>query len=355
MDRTRLDGSQIFSWLLVALALVLLWAIVSPFWSALFLAAVLAGVFSGLQRRLTRRLGGRAGLAAGLLTLLVLLAIVLPFGGIAGALAHEVVQVVDSVRAGLQDSGLGGLLEELPRPVRVVAERAIQAAGGGEGGRSWVQMLQAQGGKAAAVASAFLSATSRAVVGAVLMLIAFYFLLLQGGALVDWLERVAPLPPGRFRSFLGDFRSVSRAVVISTVGTGAVQAAAALVGYLIAGVPSAFLFTLVTFFMSFIPSVGAGSVPLLLSLVLFFQGRTGWGIFLVLWALLVVGLIDNVVKPLFIKGGVEMNGAVVFFALLGGLAAFGPVGLIAGPLVVAFFVAVTRSHGRAPGQATASS
>ena len=65
------------------------------------------------------------------------------------------------------------------------------------------------------------------------------------------------------------------------------------------------------------------------------------------WGLLVVGLIDNVVKPLFIKGGVEMHGAVVFFALLGGLAAFGPVGLIAGPLVVAFFIAITRASGGA--------
>ncbi len=61
MDRTRLDGTQIFSWLLVGLALVLLWAIVQPFWSALFLAAVLAGVFSGLQRQahaVARRSGG---------------------------------------------------------------------------------------------------------------------------------------------------------------------------------------------------------------------------------------------------------------------------------------------------------
>jgi predicted PurR-regulated permease PerM len=213
-------------------------------------------------------------------------------------------------------------------------------------------MLQSQSGKAAAAASAFLSATSRAVVEAVLMLIAFYFLLLDGHRLVGWLERAAPLPPGRFRSYLSEFRGVSRAVIISIVGTGAVQATAALVGYLIARVPNAILFTLVTFFMSFIPSVGAASVPLVLSVVLFVQGRTGWGIFLVLWALLVVGLIDNVVKPLFIKGGVEMHGAVVFFALIGGLAAFGPVGLVAGPLVVGFFVAVARASARTPARST---
>ncbi|RPH72043.1 MAG: AI-2E family transporter [Myxococcaceae bacterium] len=344
MDRTRLDGSQIFSWLLVALALVLLWAILQPFWSALFLAAVLAGVFAGLQRRLARKLGGRAALAAGLLTVLVLLAIVLPLGGIAGVLAKEIAQVIDSVRGSLQEYGVEGLVERLPGPLRMLAARALESVGGGEGGQSWVQVVQSQSGKAATAVTGFLSATSRAVLGAVLMLIAFYFLLIDGHRLVGWLERVTPLPPGRFRSFLSEFRGVSRAVVISTVGTGAVQAAAALVGYLIARVPNAIFFTLVTFFMSFIPSVGAGSVALVVSVVLFIQGRVGWGIFMIAWGVLVVGLIDNVVKPLLIKGGVEMHGAVVFFALLGGLAAFGAVGLIAGPLVVAFFIAISRTY-----------
>ncbi|HET6981398.1 MAG TPA: AI-2E family transporter [Myxococcaceae bacterium] len=347
MDRIRLDGSQIFSWLLVGLALVLLWAILRPFWSALFLAAVLAGIFSGLHRRLAEKLGGRGGIAAGLLTVLVLLAIVIPFGGIAGILTKEIIQVIKWVGSSLQESGVAGLVERLPDPLQSLAQGALESLGAGEKGQGWVQVIHSQSGKAAAAATAFLSATSRAVIEAVLMLIAFYFLLLDGDRLVRWMEKAAPLPPERFRSFLSEFKQVSRAVVFSTVGTGAVQAAAALVGYLIARVPNAVFLTLITFFMSFIPSVGAGSVPLVISVVLFIQGRTGWAIFLLLWGLVVVGLIDNVVKPLFIKGGAEMHGAVVFFALLGGLAAFGPVGLVAGPLVVAFFVALSKTSGEA--------
>jgi predicted PurR-regulated permease PerM len=347
MDRTRLDGSQIFSWLPVGLALVLLWAIVRPFWSALLLAAVLAGIFSGVHRRLAQKLGGRGAIAAGLLTILVLLAIVIPFGGIAGILTKEIIQVIKWAGGALQESGIAGLVERLPDPLQALAQAAVENLGGGDGGQSWVQVIQSQSGKAAAAATAFLSATSRAVIEAVLMLIAFYFLLLDGDRLVRWLEKSAPIPPERFRSFLSEFRQVSRAVVLSTVGTGAVQAAAALVGYLIARVPNAIFLTLITFFMSFIPSVGAGSVPLIIAVVLFIQGRTGWAIFLLLWGLLVVGLIDNVVKPLFIKGGAEMHGAVVFFSLLGGLAAFGPVGLVAGPLVVAFFVALSKTSAEA--------
>ncbi|HET9158476.1 MAG TPA: AI-2E family transporter [Myxococcaceae bacterium] len=344
MEQTRLDGHQIFAWLLVGITLALLGAILRPLWSALFLAAVLAGIFSGLQRRLTNRLGGRAGLAAGLLTLLVLLAIVLPFGSIAGVLTREIIQVINSVRGAIQESGVDGLVQRLPDPLQTLAGYVLQSFGGGDGQQSWTQVIHSQSGKAATAVTTFLAATSRAVIGAVLLLIAFYFLLIDGERLVKWLERVTPLPPGRFRSFLDEFRGVSRAVVFSTVGTGAVQAVAALVGYLIARVPNAIFFSLVTFFMSFVPSIGAGSVPVVLAIVLFVQGRIGWGIFLLAWGLLVVGLIDNVVKPFLIKGGAEMHGAVVFFSLLGGLAAFGPVGLIEGPLIVGFFIAICRAY-----------
>ena len=347
MERTRLDGYQIFSWLLVGLALVLLWAVIQPFWSALFLAAVLAGVFSGLQRRLARKLGGRANLSAGLLTILVLLAIVLPFGGILGVVTKELISVINSVRGAIQEFGLSGVMERLPGPLQSLAQHALDNLNGGEQGQSWVSVVQSQSGRAAAAVTRLLSATSRAVIHALLMLVAFYFLLTDGHRLVAWLERVAPLPPGRFRSFLTEFRGVTRAVVISTVGTGAVQAVAALVGYLIARAPNALFLTLVTFFMSFIPAVGAGSVPVVVGIVLIVQGRIGWGIFLAAWGFVVVGLIDNVVRPLLIKGGVEMHGAVVFFALLGGLAAFGAVGLVAGPLVVAFFVAISRASAEA--------
>jgi predicted PurR-regulated permease PerM len=79
---------------------------------------------------------------------------------------------------------------------------------------------------------------------------------------------------------------------------------------------------------------------------MYLGGHPVSALFLVLWGILAVGLIDNIVKPYLIRGGIELHGAVVFFALLGGLAYFGPVGLIAGPLVVSFFLAVVRMWDR---------
>jgi predicted PurR-regulated permease PerM len=144
---------------------------------------------------------------------------------------------------------------------------------------------------------------------------------------------------------------VSYAVIMSTLITAAVQAAAALLGYFIARVPRPFFFAIATFFVAFIPAVGAASVCIAAALLLYLTGHPYGAIFLAIWGVLVVGLVDNVIKPLLIKGGMQMHEAVVFFALIGGLAVFGTIGLLLGPLVVALFLALLRIYNRDFGHA----
>ena len=120
----------------------------------------------------------------------------------------------------------------------------------------------------------------------------------------------------------------------------------ATVGYLIGRVPHPVFFGLLTFVAAFIPSVGTTLVALPVAVLMLATGHPWSALFLAVWALLIVGLIDNVVKPLLIKGGAQLDAAVLFFALIGGLALLGGVGLIVGPLAVALFVAVAAR--RAP-------
>jgi predicted PurR-regulated permease PerM len=117
-------------------------------------------------------------------------------------------------------------------------------------------------------------------------------------------------------------------------------------GLTTAGILLTFFFAIVTLIVALVPAVGAGSVVLAAAAIMYLGGHSYAALFLVFWGILAVGLIDNVVKPFLIRGGIELHGAVVFFALLGGLAYFGPVGLIAGPLVVSFFLAVVRMWDR---------
>src|SRR6185436_2396020 len=175
-----------------------------------------------------------------------------------------------------------------------------------------------------------------------MMLIALYFLLLDGAALISWLDGVVPLRRGQTHAILSEFRKVSYSVIVSSLVTTGVQALAALIGYLIAGVPNLLFFTGLTFFVGLVPAIGAGAVCLVAAGLLFINGHPYMALFLAIWGVVVVGLIDNIVKPWLAKAGMEMHGAVVFFSLIGGIAAFGMIGLLIGPLAVSLFLTLLR-------------
>jgi predicted PurR-regulated permease PerM len=338
MPSARIERATLI--VLIVLSLVLLAMVIYPFASALFVAAVLAAALMPWTERLAARLRGRRQLAAGIVTLGALLLLVVPIAAVALSLGREAVAGIGYVKETMSGEGVRGLINDLPAPLRTLVEKVLEQIPGGE--ERIQELTDTQRGRAAAALGGVLGATTQAIVQVVMMLIALFFLLIDGRALVEWLEEVAPLKRGHVRELMEEFRKVTVAVLVSTVATAGIQALVALVGYLIAGVPHVMFFTFVTFVMAFVPAVGAGGAGLVAAALVFFRGHTGRAVFLAAWALLAVGLSDNVVKPYLIRGGVSIHGAVVFFALLGGLAAFGPIGLLLGPLVVAFFLSVVR-------------
>jgi len=334
-------------WTLLALtllALVLLALIIRPFAAALFIAAVMAGAFYPWFTRLAERLGRRRNLSAALSTLAMVLVVVLPVILISVTVAREAGDAVDYVRKTLRSEGVEGLVRDLPGPLQSLARRALGELPARQD--DLTDMAQQQGGRAAAAVGGVLGATWHALLQLVVMLIAFFFFLVDGPDLVRWLCDVSPLRRGQTERLLLDFRRVTVAVLVSSAATAAIQSTVALVGYLIAGVPSPIFFWTVTFLVGLIPAVGATSVVLVAAALLFLSGHPGWALFLAIWGVGPVGLIDNVVKPYLIRSGIQLHGAVVFFSLLGGISYFGPVGLLAGPLVVSFFLAVIRMWDR---------
>jgi predicted PurR-regulated permease PerM len=324
--------------ILTVIALFLLVRIIRPFASALFIAAVMAGAIYPWYSKLVLRVRGHRSLAAALTTVGMILVVVLPVTLISITVAREARDGAAYVRRTLRSEGVEGLVQDLPRPLQALARRALGELPADDGEIS--DLAQEQGGRAAAAVGGVLGATWRVIFQLVMMLIAFYFFLVDGRELVRWLSDVVPLRRGQTERLLVDFRRVSVAVITSSVATAAIQAVTALVGYLIARVPNPIFFAVVTFLVGLIPAVGAASVVLAAAALLFLSGHAGWAVFLAIWGVGPVGLIDNVVKPYLIRGGIELHGAVVFFSLIGGIAYFGAVGLIAGPLIVSFFLAV---------------
>lgn len=324
--------------LLAAAASLLLWLIVWPFWKAIFLAAVLAAALHPWYQRLAVRLGRRPHTAAWLMTTAVVLILVVPTFFLTFAVAREVVGGARYVRETMRSEGVAGLVSDLPPGVRSLARRVLDQIPKEEE----QQISGIQGAQAARAVGGMLHATSSALIQAGMMLIAFFFLLTDGPRLVGWIADNAPLPASHTRGLLTEFRQVSVSVLVSSTATAAVQAAAALVGYLIVGAPHPLFFTVVTFVMAFVPAVGGGGTCVAVAGLVFLTGKPGAALFLVAWGVVVVGLSDNALKPLLIRNEVRLHGALIFFALLGGLSYFGGVGLVAGPVILVFFLAVVK-------------
>jgi predicted PurR-regulated permease PerM len=329
---------------LAVLAILLVAFVASPFATAFLLAAVIAGALSSAMERLTRAFRGRRALAGGLLTFSVLAAVVVPVAAFAATLVAQAVEGWTWLRDTLASQGVSALLAYLPGAIRPRAEQLLKELPAAI--ERLPQAAASHSGEAAAAVGGVLSATGGFLFQSAMMLIALFFLLVDGPRLVAWLQDVVPLKRGQLPELLGDFRRVAVAVIVSTLATAGVQAVVSFGGYLLARVPSPIFFALATFLCALIPALGAAIAVILVALLMLATGHTLAAAFLAVWGIVVVGLVDNVVKPLFMRGGMEIHGAVIFFSLLGGLAVFGPIGLVAGPLAVAFLIAVIRIYGR---------
>jgi predicted PurR-regulated permease PerM len=328
---------------LMVIAALLLALVIKPVVTELLLAAVLAGVLWPLQQRLCRALRGRRSLSAGLLSIGVVLLLIGPIAAMLAFVIRDGADGVAFVSNALHSDDVASLVDRLPDGPRRAVSDAIERAPRDLGELMGSIKPEANGAAAATVGQA-LSRTGSIVFHTVLMIIALFFMLVSGDDLVRWIDSISPLHRGRTLELLTTFRRVSYAVIVSAVVTSAVQAIAALAGFAIARVPSPFFFTLVTFFMAFVPAIGAAVVCLFAAALLLVTGHPYMALFLAIWGLVVVGLVDNLVKPLLIRRGLEIHGAVVFFSLIGGLATFGAIGLLLGPLLVAFFLAVIRIY-----------
>ena len=323
---------------LLATALALLSAVFLPLWKPLFMALVLAGALSGLEDRLAGA-KGRRRLAAGLLSVGVVVVVVIPLAVVVTFAVREVVSAVQAVSAILQSEGPRGLVDLVPDALQQQAQQWIAANPGWAG--ELARKLPAQGLAAAGVVGNALSASGRLVFETVLMVVALFFLLADGPRLSRWVCEVSPLGERPTATLLGELRETSSRVLLSVGLTAGVQALISLLGYWIAGVPHPLFFAALTFFAALVPSVGTSLVGLPLAAYLLLTGHWGRAIFLAAWMLLLTGTVDNVLKPYLARGGaVELDGALVFFAMIGGIVVFGPLGLVVGPVSLAFFRSV---------------
>jgi predicted PurR-regulated permease PerM len=343
--------------LLLLLALGLALYVVWPFRAPLLLAAVLASVMQAPFRGLTRLMRGRRGVAGTATTLALLLLLIGPLAAIIAFAVGQVVKGLAFVRDELGIANVSQLShgELSPRGQELLdhllgvlhlsraqlADYAHRASTDAE--HALARVVESSG---------------RATFHTAIMLVAFYFFLVEGSRVIDYLRRVSPLEARQTRDLLDEFSAVSRASILGTAIAAVFQAIIATVGYVITGVPHAVFFGLCTLVASFIPVVGTLLIWVPAVAFLWLGDHHGAAVLLTVWCLVFVVGAEHVGKPFamrYVLGSQqEMHTGIVFLALLGGLEMFGLIGLVVGPLVFAFLLAMLRIYERDYRQVAAS-
>jgi predicted PurR-regulated permease PerM len=327
---------------LFVLSLVLLSAVIFPIWRPLLVAAVIAGPLTGWHDRMAHALGDRRSLSAAVFTLSIIFAVLLPVAAASYFIVEQALELVNLVRHILADKGMAGLLAPLPDVIeRWLTTRYRELLSAPREIMSQLH-LWSRAGWAIGAFTNVLASVSHVLFELVLMLVAVFFLLRDGHSLTAWLKERSPLPRREVELVLRELNVVSKSIIGGNVLGGVAEAAVATIGYLIAGVPSPLFVGLLTFLASFVPSIGIAVVAIPAAGLLLLLGHPWMALFLTAW-MIMVGLIDNFLRPLLMRGRAEFQGSLVFFSLMGGVLMFGAVGLVVGPLALAFVLAMTAA------------
>lgn len=331
--------SFVFLLLLTTVALYLSFLIARPFLTPIITATLLAVAIYPLFTRLLRWVRSRNG-AALLAIVAVLLVLLLPTLLIVNRLAYETKALYGRLSA--QSSEGGGWAEYLGR----LSDRPL----GWIEGKMGISREQLRGAALERLrgASAWLLNWAKSlavnvigtIVDAFIMLFALFFLLRDGHAILERAGSILPLEPNRYSQLL---KTISDSIVANIYGVLAVsfvQGALGALGYWIAGLQNVMLWSVITAVFSMIPVVGAAAVWGVGVLYLATTAHWGKALFLLVYGTGVISTADNIVRPLVLSGRVKLNTLLIFFSLLGGVQAFGIVGLFVGPIIVSVATAL---------------
>jgi predicted PurR-regulated permease PerM len=318
--------------------------IVWPFYGAVFWAVVLAVLFMPLYRRTLRWMRHRPTIAALVTVLLVVLIVILPLTAIGALLAQEAASTYARIQAGELNLGryFEQMLEALPTwMVNLLhASRLIDPAAMRERlSGSLLRISQVVAGQALTIGQNTLDF----VVSLAIMLYLLFFLLRDGERLSARIKAAIPLRADQMRDVLDTFGVVIRATIKGNVLIALVQGLLGGLMFWFLNIHAAALWGVVMGVLSLLPAVGTALVWVPVAIYLLLTGATWQGIVLIAYGALVIGSVDNVLRPIVVGKDTKMPDHVVLVSTLGGLAVFGPHGLVIGPVIAALFIAAWAS------------
>jgi predicted PurR-regulated permease PerM len=334
-------------------ALLLLYAtvmIIRPFFSAIILAAVLVTLTFPWYRRIRAKMKGRSTAAAIVMLVLITIIIVLP----AVILSLLLIQQANNLVEHLQSGQAQQILRRIDIPAYVAWIKRFVPAFDPQSvspERLFLPVIRQIPGWVARNGAAVVGSVAGAIIGFALILLAAFFFFVEGEAILNELKTLSPLPDTYDQEFATKFKDVVDATFRGQVMTSIAQGIATGAGLMIAQVPGGLFWGAVAAILSLLPMVGAAVVWVPATVYLYIDatmGHRGYGgaIFLTVWGVIVVSTIDNVVRPWAMKGKAQLPAIPLLFAVLGGLQAFGFIGLVIGPLVFSMLMTVIDIYKR---------
>lgn len=308
---------------LIAIVGLLLWLsmiLVLPYIQFVLGAVVLAFVLRPVQVRLQSRIGET--MAAAVLVLLSFVAIVLPFFAVAAFVAGDAIRFVRSIEEReLEFSSIEQwIAERTGREVDIAG--TLQSSVGGANESLF-------GG-----AVTLFETLTHLLIGIGLLLFLLLFLIRDGDRFVRWLRQVTPMPPMVIDDLLASTRDITRAVLAGHVLVAIIQGVIAGLGLLAVGIPNAVFWTFVMIVLALIPIIGTFVVWAPASAYLFANGNTVAAVALFVYGTIVVGISDEYLRPVIVDRYAKVSPSVIIIGVIGGISAFGFMGLFVGPIIV---------------------
>jgi predicted PurR-regulated permease PerM len=330
--------------LVVAITVAFL-AILRPFLMTILVASIFAGLVYPVYRRLVIWLRGRRPAAAGLTLLLMVVVVVLPLAGLLGVVVNQAIRVTGSVapvveRFLAEPTQLDSFLERIPGFEHIEPYRA--------------EIVTRAGDVVGAVGTFLigsLSSTTRGTVAFVfnffVVLYTMFFLLLDGPGQLRRILSYLPLTEDDTERVKDRFISVTRATLKGTVIIGIIQGVLSGVAFWAVGIPDVVFWTVIMIVLSILPVIGGALVWVPAAIILAISGEMIHAIALVVFCALIVGSVDNLLRPRLVGRDTKLPDLVILFSTFGGIFAFGAVGFIVGPILAGLFVTIWEIFGSA--------
>jgi len=327
-------------------ALYLCWAMLQPFIEVLLWAVVLVIVFMPVHRRVRARVGS-PGWSAMLSCLLVVVVLLVPLTLITLAVVREMTHIAQALQpqagaGGAPQAGVAGLLD----PNSPYVGRALDWMGRYVDLEQFnseqfvAERLKSLGGAIAGRTLGFVGGAVGFVVEIFFVIFTMYYLFRDGERMRQAVYNVMPLDDRRAHEIIDRTQEVISASVYGVLVIALIQGALGGLAFWVLGLPSPLLWGVVMVFLSMIPMAGAFVVWVPAALYLVATGEWGKAILLTIWGALVIGSVDNFLRPKLVGEKTRLHELLIFFSVLGGLQVFGVIGLVLGPVVVAITIAL---------------